>query len=238
MNPCVLMPTWGSDPVRLENEAYVERHYSERYGWPVFKGRGVARAHSINDAARQAWGKHDVFILADNDLIPDPVRLLEALALVGGYAAVTPHRYTLLTTPETRQRYMRAPERWPNGESVRTGSRSYVVISAEVFDRVNGMDERFIGWGPEDKAFLASVSKQAGEVRELCGVRLHLWHDTDPSRFDRVSLTRNRLRFKRYRTATTERAALMAREYGVWREDEPVEQPSGASEHAGLTQRA
>lgn len=214
----VLMPAWGACPTRAENQRVVTRHYAERYGIPVVLGTGRARAHSVNHAARTAALEHPdrrVFLIADNDLIPSEPHLLEALARLDQHAAVTPHSTTLMTTPEGRAEYLRNG-RTALHEAQAKGSRSYVVITRDTFAAVNGMDEKFIGWGPEDRAFLYSVKKQAGSVLELTGARLHLWHPTDPTKRDALMLERNRARMRAYHHATPIKAAQLAREYGRW----------------------
>jgi hypothetical protein len=230
----VLMPSFGACRVRRENQAFVLRHY-ERLGIPVVLGSGASRTHAVNDAARIATRLHPkgrVFIIADNDLIPDERMLGTALQVVHVRAAVTPHAWTLLTTPESRAEFMRTGTLHEH-ERVRVGSRSFVVLTREVFDAVNGMDELFVGWGPEDRAFLESIRKQVGPVLELAGERVHLWHPPDPSKENRARLTANRLRWRAYRLGQTGRVAALAREYGRW--DEPTR---GAEEHRRLTHHA
>lgn len=226
----VLMPTWGACPTRAENQAVVTHHYATRYRVPVVLGTGIARAHSINHAARLAGRDHPdrrVFIIADNDLIPSELHLLAAIASLDRHAAATPHSTTLMTTSEGRAEYL-ATGHTTQHETQEKGSRSYVVIHRDTFAAVNGMDEHFIGWGPEDRAFLYSVQKQAGAVLELDGARLHLWHPADPTKRDARNLNRNRARMRAYSRATSQVAHALARQYGRWNEPR-----HGAPERAG-----
>jgi hypothetical protein len=209
----VLMPSWGDDPVRLENQDFVIDHYATEWGLGVTLGTGASRAHAVNDAARRSQA--DLFIIADNDLIPDARSFETALRLAETEPAVTPHDVTRLLTPAARVAFMNGGQAWPYRPTP-SGSRSFVVMRRDVFAAVNGMDERFVGWGPEDKAFLFSIAKQVGPVKELRGARLHLWHRTDPSKMDRASLRRNRERLEAYRVAHPDEAAWLAREYGRW----------------------
>jgi GT2 family glycosyltransferase len=212
------MPSFGSCSVRRDNQALVIAQYASEYAIPVALGTGISRSHAVNDAARHALQRHpdrDVFVIADNDLVPDPVTFPASVALAREHAAVCPHDLTRLTTPYARARWAHGLS--PDPSTVTTvGSRSFIVLTRDVFDRVNGMDERFVGWGPEDVAFVKSIEKQVSPVLLLDGVRLHLWHPTDPSKADAVSVSRNRSRLVRYRRADSAGAARLAREYGRW----------------------
>lgn len=221
----VLMPSFGSCPTRLENQAYVIAWYAAR-GFPTVLGLDEASARSgwfsrsraVNAAARAASIQHptrDVFIICDNDLTPDPAPFLTALSVAHQHSAVMPHMYTLLTTPAGRTELLTRGHTTKH-EAVKQGSRSFVVMTRDAFASVNGMDERFEGWGPEDLAFRLSIKKQLGDPLELDGSRMHLWHPTDPSKRDMKQLMRNRRRKHEYQRATPERARELAREYGRW----------------------
>jgi GT2 family glycosyltransferase len=217
----VLMPSFGSCPVRRANEALVVAHYAREYALPVALGTGASRCHAVNDAARRALKQHperDVFIIADNDLIPDPASFPASVALAREHAAVCPHDLTRLTTPLGRSRWEHGLEPDPS-ELTQVGSRSFVVLTRDAFARVNGMDELFIGWGPEDIAFVRSLQKQVGPVLLVDGVRLHLWHPVDPTKHDSGSLIKNRHRARLYKRADGPEAARLAREYGRWHDE-------------------
>ena len=224
----VLMPSFGTCPVRAENQEFVIAWYAER-GMPTILGadeRGrrsgwFSRARAMNYAARQAlreYPERDVFVLADNDLIPDPTTFLTAIQTVDLHSAVMPHSITLLTDPQGRREvFMRGIT--TRVEPVQQGSRSYVVMTRENYGRVNGMDEVFEGWGPEDLAFRLSVTKQIDAPLELDGRRLHLWHPIDPSKRDTKQLYFNRRRKRLYQLKRGKDVAALAREYGRWDRD-------------------
>jgi len=99
---------------------------------------------------------------------------------------------------------------------------------------VNGMDELFEGWGPEDLAFRLSITKQLSAPLELEGRRLHLWHPTDPSKRDMKRLMLNRRRKYEYQRASADHARVLARQYGRWDRGlrAPPERGSSAAQHA------
>lgn len=211
------MPSFGSCPVRARNERFVLRHYAQ-LGIPVVKGAGRARAHAMNAAARAAalkYPERGVFIMCDNDLIPDAAFLHSAIDAAAKHPCVCPHGINRNLTDAGTLEVMSGghPRVF---EDTTIGARSYVVITRDNYASVNGMDEMFVGWGPEDKAFIYSVMKQLGQPLLLEGVRLHLWHPTDPTKRDARQLSRNRLRARKYMHATPERARVLAREYGRW----------------------
>jgi hypothetical protein len=219
----VLMPSFGTCRYRLENQRAVLRWYTTR-GITVILGTDTSttgffsRARAINTAARETRETHDkkdLWILADNDLIPSVPHLSEALSSVcaGAYNVVTPHQWTLHTSFAGRDRLL-------SGQSTmlyrpqESGSRSYVVLKRASFEAMNGMDERFEGWGPEDKAFMLSAHKQLGRVLDMDGSRLHLWHPMDQSKRNRVQLMKNRALCKEYEAASGDEVNVLARQYG------------------------
>ena len=225
----ILMPSFGTCPVRAENQEFVIAWYAER-GMPTVLGldeRGkrsgwFSRARAMNYAARIAVREHpnrDVFVLADNDLLPDPTMFLAAVQTVDSHSAIMPHSVTLLTDPSGRREvFMRGQT--TKVEPVAQGSRSYVVMTRENYALVNGMDEKFEGWGPEDLAFRFSVMRQLSAPLELDGRRLHLWHPVDPSKRDMKQLTANRRRKRLYQQKHGVDVHELAREYGRWDRDE------------------
>jgi hypothetical protein len=224
----VLMPSFGDCPIRRENQEFVVAWYQER-GMPTILGadaRGkrsgwFSRARAMNYAARQAvreYPERDVFVLADNDLIPDPTMFLAAVQTVDHESAIMPHAITLLTDPQGRREvFMRGTTN--RVEPVEQGSRSFVVMTRANYAAVNGMDEMFEGWGPEDLAFRLSVTKQLRPPRELEGRRLHLWHPIDPSKRDVKQLYFNRRRKHMYQLKHGKDVRTLAREYGRWDRD-------------------
>jgi hypothetical protein len=221
----VLIPTFGNCALRAENQRTVLHWYAQR-GLTTYLGTDTpseggffSRARAVNFAARTAYasGCKDIYILADNDLIPSAAHLASALEHLTDHAAVTPHNQTLYTTHTGRQQLL-STGTTKYYQPKRIGSMSYVVIRASAFAQINGMDEHFEGWGPEDQAFIASLRHQIAEPLRLEGSRLHLWHPHDRSKQNRQQLERNRARFHQYLHGDTATATVLAREYGDWLE--------------------
>jgi hypothetical protein len=219
----ILIPSFGDCTMRRQNQKYVLRWYAQR-GFTCYLGTDnrsetgfFSRTRAINNAARTAHAAQhkNIYVIADNDLIPSASHLSEALEQAANYPAVIPHKTTLYTSHLGRTDIFNDHRTYRYQEKI-VGSLSYIVISAEAFERVNGMDECFEGWGPEDQAFVQSIQHQLGDLLRLDGARTHLWHPIDNSKRDRKQLMRNRARFQQYLQGNKETATVLAREYGDW----------------------
>jgi GT2 family glycosyltransferase len=219
-----LTATFGSDPTRLAHQAFVERYYRVVWDVPVVFGTDevdaegrYGRARAVNNAAREAARRYPAarsFILCDNDMIPCERALDRALREHERYAAVRPHANLIDLTESSTRHYKATGEvrehtlrGWPN--------LSYLVLTRDAFALVNGLDERFRGWGAEDNAFYYALRTQVGPILELSGHAVHLWHAVDATKRDDANLARNRARAKAYHRATPAASRRLSREYGA-----------------------
>jgi glycosyltransferase involved in cell wall biosynthesis len=77
-----------------------------------------------------------------------------------------------------------------------------VIVSRKAFERVNGYDERFKGWGFEDRAFARSLTKLVGPPIYVASWLFHLWHPTPESeRFEQPHMKENQQLWFAYRDA-------------------------------------
>jgi hypothetical protein len=56
------------------------------------------------------------------------------------------------------------------------------AIPRSLYDEVGGFDERFRGYGSEDKGFLVCASTLGGDKQRMPGLAFHLDHPEDPLR--------------------------------------------------------
>jgi hypothetical protein len=55
-----------------------------------------------------------------------------------------------------------------------------VVVTRDLWDRCNGFDERFVGWGFEDTAFRITAEAFGGPILKVGAEVYHLWHPVSP----------------------------------------------------------
>ena len=60
---------------------------------------------------------------------------------------------------------------------------SNIAVSREDFERVNGFDERFVGWGCEDDDLADRLRLSGVRIASILGFTqvFHMWHPNDPS---------------------------------------------------------
>lgn len=77
---------------------------------------------------------------------------------------------------------------------------AFLMLSREAYECVNGYDERFVGWGGEDRAFRASLDVLWGGHRRVSGYCVHIWHPRDLD-FEQPDWPQNRVLMQRYEKA-------------------------------------
>lgn len=141
------------------------------------------KCKAINQAAREA--KTDIFLLTDSDTWVDPNDVRRAVKHVAeGATWVRPWLWKTRLSKTQTEAVLAKGLAW-DGEFNRRANDSRtpwwssppLVLSRDVFETVNGMDERFSGWGQEDDAFGHALEALVG-TREELGRRdsVHLWH--------------------------------------------------------------
>ncbi len=154
---------------------------------PIIEGfdAGVGpfnRAAAINDARRHATASTFVIIDADvftHDGVLGPI----IAAAQGGRFTVGFDDYRALTEDATQKVLDGWVDGWTEGveQTLHDAVSKLVVVTAGLFDRVGGFDERFSGWGWEDVAFALACDAIAGPRVVISNDVWHLWHP--PARF-------------------------------------------------------
>lgn len=86
-----------------------------------------------------------------------------------------------------------------------------VVVTREAFEAVNGFDERFIGWGYEDRAFETALTTLWGQLTRLDSHVYHLWHPCPPeTTWEQPQLQANRRHNDKYNAARGRDVAMRA----------------------------
>ncbi len=166
-------------------ERYRVRHrdYSTIVGWaaplsePWSKGRAVQSLRASLDEVEHG----DVLVIADADSWVDGDYLEAAVeAVQGGAPWAVPHRKVLRYTKGTTATILAGavPTRYGierRHEACEGGG--IVVVSADVYDAIGGIDPRFVGWGGEDEAFGLTLRCLYGGPVQISGTLHHLWHE-------------------------------------------------------------
>ena len=198
---------------------------------------GFRLARVRNNAARLARGDYLLFldgdcILPRGHLAAHRARRRPGLALLG-HCARLPEETSRLLVPENlalmnladlvpaaearglARRHRRA--RWHNllrhPTKPRLTGGDFGLWRAD-FERVNGFDERFVGWGQEDDDLglrLRAAGLRLESVLDLTS-SLHVWHPTDPTATPRWRDGANVAYFERRGRLTVCRAGLERRD--------------------------
>lgn len=146
------------------------------------------RSRAINLAAHCSSAEYVVIV--DADAVPnsfDQVTAAVRLAALESKLVRAYSQYNALDKPGTQKilnGYRGSWEkfiRWSNPDHL----SSCIVVPRKLFDRLGGFDERFVGWGFEDRAFFEAADVIAGGTLRTSGNVWHLWHprstEKDPS---------------------------------------------------------
>jgi glycosyl transferase family 7 (putative galactosyltransferase) len=144
------------------------------------------KCQAINRAASVASG--DVFYILDCDTYVVPGQVEEALL---GIRCLPGHWWRPWTqkvklSPEDTEQVLTLGEAWDGTISKEAYRRAEnrngywssppLMLPREMFERVGGMDERFVGWGQEDDGFAHSLRAFYGLAEGVSGQCAHLWH--------------------------------------------------------------
>lgn len=197
----ILVPRRAGVPERDEAWAWIlERWRRELPDVPVFIGTHddegpFNRSVAVNEAARDA-GDWKVAVIADADSFCGTDQVIAAVntAARTGLMTIAFTRFCYLSQ-EGSQRVMGGfVGSWERliHHKFRGGCSSMLAVRRDLWDRVDGFDERFSGWGEEDVAFSIAcqtygprrtdpgLTKEQlrGAFHRLPGDCWHLWHPT------------------------------------------------------------
>lgn len=168
----------------------------DQLGWGVFtgdhEGEIFCRSKAINAAAKLALAHHDpdVLFIADSDvLIPDLNQLTGVAELAHRddcYVVAFSHLYVLDRegTEQARRSRVALPTEGEHVlETLALIWGSAFAIGRACWERTGGFDERFIGYGSEDLAFLPVANALGGSLKQrYYGNAWHLLHPENEER--------------------------------------------------------
>jgi glycosyltransferase involved in cell wall biosynthesis len=225
-----LIPFRSDDPHRLRSFKYVHDRLVE--GWPddeiLVANNSDADfriSKSRNLAARAAKG--DTFVFIDADSWVPKSQIERAIEITGSTGWCLPYDYYYaLTEMGTETFYGLAAEEAddyygdrfagleygyahpsaPNPEPAVAGN---LVMSRSAYETVHGYDERFIGWGEEDRAIVLALETLVTSQVRVRGSCFHLWHPApEENRFGQPFFSHNRALCNRYRQVRGNRLGM------------------------------
>lgn len=235
------IPWMGGDAVRRRAFEWC-RSWWAGHGFEVVvselepDGDGLVNLAAARNRAAAMVDNWDVFVFADADTVGAAENVWAAAYLAVQFGQVVlpfeGHRRLPAYGSERVMRSGRLPTR-STAPRVTSAVGGIVVVPRIVWSGVR-FDERFRGWGSEDRAFHAATSVLYGEHDRLPGDSFHLWHPPAPDAGNRVLEHRraNMELMARYRDATgvTSSQAWRPR----WERNGYVPGPVSAAELCGL----
>lgn len=173
------------------------------------------RAAAINRAAANA-GPWDVALVADADLILlDPAQASRACSEALRTGQLTYAHDRLVMTTESQMEAILAganPDEATLGETRHPNCWSQALaVPRPLWEAVGGFEERMIGWGWEDLAFMSACWALGGGVGRVKGQAFHLWHPRLRSENeDSPTHAANQVLGQRYLAAKQSRQAMLA----------------------------
>lgn len=155
-------------------------------GWDTFN-----KSACINRGVRRSHGRF--LLIADIDIVLIKNKVLSCVEQLDKHSIAFPFHEIVFLNLESTELVLKTKksQRLPRVNSAgckvksRTGTQpgGIYVISRKDYDRVGGHDERFVGWGSEDSAFIKTVTTMIDKPPlRLSGVAFHLWHPVDSDR--------------------------------------------------------
>lgn len=139
------------------------------------------RSKAINQAAKKAKG--DIFIITDADVVFNKDLIKEIGANIHKHPWIIPfkngYRLTKKASDKLIENGLKGKVQIDPGdiERIEGGLGALMnVVTKKCFQKVSGFDERFKGWGPEDKAFFESLETICGHHFRMDQDIYHLWH--------------------------------------------------------------
>lgn len=168
---------------RATIEQRVDQYVHQNYGGPF------NRAASLNVGAAQGPSHFGHLCFLDADILPDADFIRRCAANVDGrrVSAMVPYSdmfcldedcSVALASNET------SDGEWVSGYLIRHPPGACLWLTTDAFARSGGFDERFVGWGGEDRDYFNRLDAQVG-ISRLPDLLIHLQHERPIVREDR-----------------------------------------------------
>jgi predicted glycosyltransferase involved in capsule biosynthesis len=154
-----------------------------------------------------------VFVFTDADSYVPAAQINHAIQMMekseNGCVWLFPYDEYCSLTEDASQRFMEGARQeldceyiFPSVSHPEAAVGGCVIVSRKAFETVGGYDERFIGWGEEDRAFEMALHTLVHPQVRLVGRLFHLWHPwREEECFGQPHFGVNRILCNRYREA-------------------------------------
>ena len=154
-----------------------EDEKNDKKSWETFN-----KSKIINKGFKQV-NNNNIFI-TDIDMIFEKESIEKSLKIINKYSCIVPFTtiyklYKGISTQVLENGLNKKEINKENCNSYHSKRRTSgcILLESSNFTLVNGYDERFIGWGAEDTAFVIAVTTITGKyAHRLIGESWHLWH--------------------------------------------------------------
>lgn len=141
-------------------------------------GEPFSRSAARNAAADGEW---TVALFCDADaMVTDRRQVDQAVSMAAATTRmVFAHTWQVMVSEDRTAHILAGDEPRPDDGSRHQNTFSLCyAVPRPLWDAVGGFDERFVGWGFEDLAFMRAASALGG-VHRVPGDVFHLWHPRD-----------------------------------------------------------
>lgn len=189
INVAVVMP-WRDigDQTRTNAFEFCRAWWEDMGVEVIVASDDTAKHFNVSQARNRGAARSDAdvlcFVDADTLVPPDQFWAGVYRANITGQMVIPFTEHRRLDRPLTNRVYQSRQFDDRNGKVWRDHVSGVVMIGRSGWDQVR-FDERFVGWGAEDRAFHAACVALLGEHDRLPGSSLHLWHTKSPDRQDR-----------------------------------------------------
>lgn len=223
----VLIPFRSDDPDRIRNVKYVLAHVQDE--WPIssiiqcMDREDFNRSRARNVAAKGAYKSAEVFIFLDADSIVDVKQIELGIEIAKEHGWCFPYNEYrslsregtinfLLNIPLQEEAELYKPDYdyiFPSADHPEPSVGGCIIVHRDAWGAVGGWDERFIGWGEEDRAFALSLDTLIHPEVRVPGPLYHLWHPwSEEECFEQPHFMENRVLCNRYRLAQGDQAQM------------------------------
>lgn len=186
----ILLPYKEQDGIRDAERKWLTRYYKKfmpdaELCFGENSDENFNRSKAINAAAKKAT--RNIYVMSECDVVYDPNLIIEAIGLLKKAAWIIPFNRVLNISQVKTEEILQLEPDWPLPSKLEGHAKDHYpmtnlfagkmnIFSREAFEKVGGFDERFIGWGREDDAFLIAMNTICGPFTRMKRTIYHFWH--------------------------------------------------------------